>query len=150
MRNAELLGDLAQIARDSALVLHHRCAADDFEVGNLSKVGKNLILYTISEISVLFIIAQVLERQHGDALFGSGRTARAHYLWASFPWMPEPITCKCKCRDQQTDATQNPNPATARDRATVAACSFDCARFDIEAPRQNKREGKTQSYQNNK
>src|SRR5207253_1718308 len=116
MRNTELLGDLAQIAHDSALVLHHRCAADDFEVGNLSKVGKNLILYTISEVSVLFIIAQVLEGQHGDALLGTGRTARARYLWASFPRMPEPVTCKCKCRDQQTDGGHNPDSASVRNR----------------------------------
>ena len=58
-------------------VLHHRCAADDFEVGNASQVGKNLILYTISEISVLLIIAQVLEGEHGDALFSNGRAG----LW---------------------------------------------------------------------
>src|SRR5207249_9105480 len=125
--------DLAQIACDSAFVLHHRCAADDFEVGNLSKVGKNFILYTISEIGVLFIVAQVFEREHGDALFGSRPTARAHRLRATFPWMPEPVTRECKYRDQQTDATQNPNPATARDRATVAACPFDCAALQFES-----------------
>src|ERR1700675_2904194 len=90
--HAERLRDVAQVPHDSALVLHHRCAADDFEVGNPSKVGKNLILYTISKIRILFIIAQVLEGQYGDALFGNCRGGPWFRVQISCPWAPEPIS----------------------------------------------------------
>ena len=45
MRHAELLPDLAQIARRVALVIHHRGAADHFQVGYLARVGQDLILH---------------------------------------------------------------------------------------------------------
>src|SRR6266446_996338 len=98
--HAERLGDVAQVALSTTFVLHHRCAADDFEVGNPSEVGKNLILYTISEISVLFIVAQVLERQHGDALLDNGRAGLWFQVQASCPWVPEPISSESQhCDD---------------------------------------------------
>jgi hypothetical protein len=73
MRHTECFCDFADVALSAGLVLHHRRAADDFEVGDLGKVGKNLILHTICEVSVLFIIAQVLERKNRDAFFDNGR-----------------------------------------------------------------------------
>ena len=39
MRHAELLPDLAQIARRAAFVLHHRRAADHFQIRDLREVG---------------------------------------------------------------------------------------------------------------
>src|SRR6266700_4178759 len=68
----ELVGDLAQIARDSAFVMHHRGAADYFQVRDLGQVGQDFILHPVCEISVLFRLAQILEWKNGDALLGNG------------------------------------------------------------------------------
>ena len=61
MRDAQFLTNLAQVTRQSALVLHYRSAADDFEVGDLCQMRKNFILHTIGEVSVLFVAAQVFK-----------------------------------------------------------------------------------------
>ena len=39
MRHAEFFSDLVQVARDPALVLHYRSAADYFQVRDFRKVG---------------------------------------------------------------------------------------------------------------
>ena len=75
MRDAELLADLAQIARRAALVLHDARAADHFEIGDLREVGQNLVLHAIGEKGVLFVAAQIFKGKHGDAFLGhSGRS----------------------------------------------------------------------------
>ena len=66
MRDAELLADLAQIARRAGLVLHHARAADHFQIGDLREVGQNLVLHPIGEKDVLFVAAQVFEGKHSD------------------------------------------------------------------------------------
>src|SRR5882724_1690854 len=68
--HAQLLRDLFEIAFGAALVLHHRCAADHFQVLDLGKVREQLILHTIGEKRVLLIFAQVLQWQHGDTFVG--------------------------------------------------------------------------------
>ena len=56
VRDPELLRDFAQIARDSALVLHHGCAADHFQVGDLGEVSQNFVLHAIGEEGVLLCL----------------------------------------------------------------------------------------------
>ena len=68
IRHSELLGDLTQITRFSALVLHHRRAADYFQVRDLSQVGQDFILNAVREVSVFFRIAQILKWKNSDAL----------------------------------------------------------------------------------
>ncbi len=73
MRHPERFGDLAQVALSASLVLHHGRAANNFQVGDFGEVGQDFILHAICEISVLFIIAQVLKRKDRDAFFDNGR-----------------------------------------------------------------------------
>ena len=70
VRNAKLLSDFAQIALHASFVLHHRGAADDFQVRNFCEISQDFILHTVGEEGVLFFVAQVFERQNGDAFFG--------------------------------------------------------------------------------
>ena len=35
----------------------------------LGKVSEDFILHAISEVSILFLVTQILEREHGDTLF---------------------------------------------------------------------------------
>jgi len=44
----------AQIACKSAPILHHRGAADHFQVGDSRKGGQNLVLHAIGKVSVCF------------------------------------------------------------------------------------------------
>src|SRR4029077_15795563 len=67
IRDSQLLRDLAQIARDSALVLQNGSAADDFQVGDLRQVREDFVLYPISEIGILFVAAKILKGQDSDA-----------------------------------------------------------------------------------
>jgi hypothetical protein len=73
MCHAELLSDLAQIARRAAFVLHDARAADHFQVGNLGQMGQDLVLDALGEEGVRFFFAQIFKRKNGDALVhGSG------------------------------------------------------------------------------
>ena len=69
VRDTELLSDLTKIARDATLIWRHRSTADDFQIRHLGKVGQDFILHAIGEVSVLFLITQIFEREHGDAFF---------------------------------------------------------------------------------
>ena len=51
-RNTKLVADLAQVARDSAFVLHRRGAADHFKIGDLGQTSQNLILDSVSKVGV--------------------------------------------------------------------------------------------------
>ena len=52
MCHAELLTDLAQIARARRFcMLHHARAADHFQVSDLRKVGQDLVLHAIGEVA---------------------------------------------------------------------------------------------------
>jgi hypothetical protein len=57
-----LLANLAQIPCDPALVLHHRDAADHFQVRDLGQVGEDFILHAVCEISVFFLSAEIFKR----------------------------------------------------------------------------------------
>src|SRR5437868_1219354 len=88
--DTELLRDFFEIARDAALVLHHRSATDHFQVLDLGKVRQQFILDAVGKESVLLFFAQIFQRQHGDAFVRNweGRTAgrrlaveRASLFW---------------------------------------------------------------------
>ena len=64
--HSQQAGDLAQVARCAGLVLHHRGAADDLQVGDLGQVGEHLILHAVRQERAAFVCAQVLEGQHGE------------------------------------------------------------------------------------
>jgi len=49
MRYAQVGGDLAQVSLRAGLVLHHRCAADHFQVGHSGKTSEDFILHTVCE-----------------------------------------------------------------------------------------------------
>ena len=68
MSNAELLSNLAQVARIAALVEHDRSAADDFQVRDLGQVREDFILNSVREIRVLFVVAQIFEWQYRNRL----------------------------------------------------------------------------------
>ena len=67
MRHPELLADLTQIARHSALVLHHGCAPDHFQIGDPGQVRQNFVLHAIGEKGVVRVAAQVFKRKNRDA-----------------------------------------------------------------------------------
>ena len=69
MRDAKLLPDLAKIARDFAFVVHHRSAADYFQVRDLCQVGQDFILHAVRKKRVIRIAAAIFKRQHSDAFF---------------------------------------------------------------------------------
>ena len=64
MRHPKRIADLAHIS--FAAVFHHAGPADDFEVGDLRQLGQNVVLHTIGERRVFFLVAQVFKRQNGD------------------------------------------------------------------------------------
>src|SRR5207247_610624 len=57
VRYSELLANFAQVALSAGLVLHCRCAADHFQVGDSGEIGQNFILDAICEVGVLFFLA---------------------------------------------------------------------------------------------
>ena len=67
MRDAELLRDLAQIARALVAKLHDARAADHFQIGDLRQIGEDLVLHAVSEEGVGLVLAQVLKRKNCDA-----------------------------------------------------------------------------------
>src|SRR5437016_13978765 len=94
--NAKLVRDLAKITCSAALVLHHACPADDFQLGHLRQISENLILHTIREIGVLLLLAQILKRQHSDA-----------FVWRRLNYR-RPISRKYNDTDQKSRDSNEP------------------------------------------
>ena len=69
--NAELPRDLAQVASRGrgTLVLHHRSAADHFQISQPRETAENFILHAVGEIGVFLFTAEIRERQHCNRLF---------------------------------------------------------------------------------
>ena len=68
-RDLKRLSDFANALFRVAL-LRRASAADYFEIGHLRQISQNVVLHTISEIRILFVIAKTFEREHGDAFRG--------------------------------------------------------------------------------
>src|SRR5206468_3979502 len=60
------LTDHAYVAQHPAFVWHHTRPADHFQIGHFREVTQDLVLHAIGEISVLFVVTEILERQDGD------------------------------------------------------------------------------------
>ena len=69
--HAELLRDLAQVAR-LGLVLFCRGARDDFQGADLGEARQSFILDAFGEVGVRLFVAQIIERQDGNAFVGDG------------------------------------------------------------------------------
>src|SRR5438045_5560776 len=80
MRNSELLADVAQVPRRSALILQNRAVTDYFEVGNFRQVSENFVLHAVSEIGVFLIAAKVLKGSTAILLFTIADPARGDPL----------------------------------------------------------------------
>ena len=72
VRHAKLLSDFAQVALRARLVLHHEVRLITFRSAISGEISQNLVLHAISEVGVLFFVAQIFERQNGDAFFRNG------------------------------------------------------------------------------
>src|SRR3954463_5825982 len=83
VRDAELLADLAQVSRVSALIKVGRRPADYFEVRDLRQVRKNLVLHTRDEVSIFFVAAEIFEWQDSDAFFRDAVSGRARLRFGS-------------------------------------------------------------------
>ena len=61
------------ISRRLRLTLFLYCITDvrliTFRSATLGQISENLVLHAISEVSILFLITQIFEREHGDTLF---------------------------------------------------------------------------------
>src|SRR3954453_21994773 len=77
VHHAERLRDLRQIVFRRTPIWHHRSAADDFQVVDLRQAGEDVVLDSIREESVLFVVAKIVEGQDGNALLGDARRSRA-------------------------------------------------------------------------
>jgi len=62
MSNAQLLPDLARVARISALIKIRRGATDNLKVGDPRKVRDNFVLNASCEIGVLLVVAEIIKR----------------------------------------------------------------------------------------
>ena len=114
-------------------ICHDRRARDDLQIANLRQIGEHIVLNAIGEVGVLFIVAQILERQDGDRLvdLSSGRNAgeeeksrnrRGHHAG-------------CDKHDYVSTAV--------RSWRSYARRRSDAFRGYIESPRKNERDWKT-------
>src|ERR1051325_300972 len=69
--NTELLCDLAQVSARARVILR-RSVRNYLEIADLGKPGENFLLYSVGEICVLRIGAEILKRQHGEAVWRPG------------------------------------------------------------------------------
>ena len=63
------MANRTHIAPISFLISHHARAADDFQVVNVRETRQEIVLNPGSEFGIFFVVTDVLERQHGDALW---------------------------------------------------------------------------------
>ncbi|TMP90003.1 MAG: hypothetical protein E6L06_08355, partial [Verrucomicrobia bacterium] len=66
VRHAKRIADLAHIA--FATIFHHASPADDFETGDLRQLAQNVVLHTIGEDRVFFLLVQIFKRENGNSV----------------------------------------------------------------------------------
>src|SRR5437762_1215150 len=54
-------------------IRHNRCARNHLQIADLRQVREQIILNTVREVRVFFLIAEVLERQHCNGPIEIGR-----------------------------------------------------------------------------
>src|SRR5436190_22403972 len=64
MRYSQIISNLTEIS--FAAIFHYARAADDFEIADLRQLGQNVVLHTIGERRLLFLVVQIFKRQNGD------------------------------------------------------------------------------------
>ena len=69
MRYAKRRADFAKAAPGTGLVMHHRRAANHFEVGDSGKAREDFVLHAISEELVCLLFTQIFKWEHGDTFF---------------------------------------------------------------------------------
>jgi len=69
MRNTQSVCDVAKVAFQAALVLHHARSADHFQVGDLGEIGQDFIMHAGGEKCVFFVLAQIFKGQHSNRFF---------------------------------------------------------------------------------
>src|SRR5438128_3375205 len=65
VRYPQLVTDLAHIS--FAAVIHDTRPADDFQVGDLRKLGQNVVLHAIGKGRLFLLLAEIFKRQNGDS-----------------------------------------------------------------------------------
>jgi hypothetical protein len=95
-----------QIVR-MAGVFFGRGARDDLQVADLRQVGQDQVLHAGNEVGVVFVLRQVLERQHGDRLdarrrrWGGGRRGfglRRRWWRRNFVALDAPKRTSAECQ----------------------------------------------------
>ena len=71
--DTQLLSDFFQIAGDATFVLHDRSATNYFQILDLGQIREQLILDTVRKVGILFFVAQIFQRQDGDAFVRGGQ-----------------------------------------------------------------------------
>src|SRR5207248_2636043 len=72
MRHTELLSDLPQVAH-CGLVPFHSLSTDDFKIVDFGQAIDDFLLYAVRKAGILLGGAEVLERQHRNALLTDHR-----------------------------------------------------------------------------
>src|SRR5262249_18592297 len=72
MRHSQFLSNLAEISRNTTLVLHHARTTDHLQISDFRQIGENFILHTVSEKGVLFFVTQIVEWENGDTFLRGG------------------------------------------------------------------------------
>src|SRR5262249_7501737 len=98
--------DLTEIS--FAAIIHDTRPTDDFQIGDLRQLGQDVVLHAIDKGGVLFLLAQIFERQNGD----SGR----YWTLAKLTFPNGPPSCRCqsdKHRHKQCATRITPRPLSA-------------------------------------
>ena len=74
--NPQLLPDLAQIPMRTGDITRDARARDDLEIGELGERRQNVVLHSLGEKGILLVVAEIDEREHGNAFFGKENLGR--------------------------------------------------------------------------
>src|SRR5215831_5786480 len=120
--NTQLLRNLLKIPCDASLVLHDRSAADHFQVLDLGKIRKQFVLDSVGKVSVLFLLAQIFQRQYCNAFLSNWRRLRQH----TRSWCWDPYAQLRFCQVPCTEADQTNEDGNSRPKACLRQ---NCSRY---------------------
>src|SRR5947207_9421297 len=66
MRYTQIISDLTEIS--FAAIVHDTRPTDDFQIGDFGQLGQHVVLHTIHERAVFFLLAQIFKRENGDSV----------------------------------------------------------------------------------
>src|SRR5205814_4082898 len=101
--DTECFADFPEVALDAVFVLHHGGAADDFEVGHFREIGQDLVLNTIGEVGVLFVVAEIFKRKDSDAFIRNGASSSCKYFTGRRAMMKKDRKTDRECTAGQND-----------------------------------------------